>query len=213
MKKITPFLFAVPMSLHGFTVSTANLVNPDATAVPILLPSGEAIPSGTGSVAVGYFDTLTNTQLMTSNDSSLIFDDFVQFSGIDSEQAFTPTVGADGFFSLSFEDEIPQGGNDFTGQTIYIFIGNDITLESSTHFALYDSGEEFGEDNVVGLGFANAFITDPASGLIRGKNVEDADIDLPVIFNTAIELERIPELSSSMLITLSLGALGFRRRR
>lgn len=85
-----------------------------------------------------------------------------------------------------------------------IFLGDAATLEDSNSFALYDSGETFGEENVLGLGAADAIIVDPAPGLIRGNNIGPIDSGFGFDFTSAIQLEPVPEPSTTFLSILAV---------
>ena len=72
----------------------------------------------------------------------------------------------------------------------------------------------FGEDNLLGLGGTEVFITDPLDGLVRGRNVGPFDLGVGFPFASAIELEKVPEPNSATLLVLSLSIpICFRRAR
>lgn len=201
-------------SLKGYTLAIINIVIADGTAVPILLPDSTPVPLGEGSVTAGYFESLEVSDLHVV-DFDLLMEDFVQFGGVDSERPIDSPVDEAGFFDVAIRTPIPQGSNNnFTGKDIFVFIGDELALEESNSFALYDSGIVFGEDNELGLGGTEIYMVDPIDGLIRGTNAGPIDLDLGVVFSSAIQLEKVPEPSSALLLIFSLTIpVCFRRSR
>lgn len=201
-------------SLNAYTVAITNVVFADETAVPILLPDSTPVPYGEGSIAIGYFNSLGVADLQVV-DYDLLLGDFVQFDGPDSEAPIRAFVGVPGFADVSISDPIPKGSDsNFTDENIFVLIGNESSLEESNSFALYHSGIMFGEDNQLGLGGTEVYITDPVDGLVRGSIVGPIDLDLGVVFPSAIQLEKVPEPSSTILLAFSLAIpVCFRRSR
>lgn len=167
---------------------------------------------------VGYFDTLSNSQIQTETNLMNLLNDFVQFGEVNP---FGQTLASPGFTTDFFIEPIPVGGNNFTGRNIFYLVGDidegsDLFFDDSgrdlfsihSEIAIYDTGLLFGEDTSVS-------IDHPLDGsLLRGELIEEVDVG-GQIFDHGIALERIvvPEPSVSLMLTLSLAGLGLRRSR
>lgn len=196
---------------HGYTTQVFNINTLGPTELPFVDATGVPIPFGTGSVAAGYFGSLEDADLELT-DFSLLLADFEQFGGDESELAFSSGTPLDGLFSLQFDAPIPFPGNQFTGNSVYVVIGEGATLGESSGLAVYKTTAQFGTENGVGLGIVNGFI---GGGDLLVGDFGDG-ISLAIFdFDNTIKLASgpIPEPSVGLLAGLAgLGLLTRRRR-
>lgn len=200
----------------GFNISVANLVPADPTDVPIIDNVNAPIAQNTGFISAGVFssDPLVN-----------MVPDFSGFTEFGTGETTFAGAGFDGFFSVTRNLPLPEpadgvASDPLVGQDIFVVIGNGSTLETSSLFAIIDSGQQIGED-IAGApeGEASILINDSfisESTLIFGEIQQDVPIEGLITFNEAIQLaplNAIPEPSTSLLgLVAGLGLLARRRR-
>lgn len=202
MKSLTVIsLLAVASNLSfGYTTSIFNINMLAPTELPVVDAAGIPIPFAGGSVAAGYFDSLDDGDLGIT-DFSVLISDFQQFGGDDSEVGLSGGPGLAGLFSVQFDAPIPFPGNEFTGESVYVMIGDGPTLETSTGLAVYKTVEQFGSENAVGLGVVQGFIN--GGELLVGESGGGVSIAI-FDFDDSIKLASgpIPEPSVSLLASL-----------
>lgn len=213
---IAASLLAATSMTFGYTTSTTNLTAFSPVILPVVDNTGTLIGAGTGSVGVGYFGTLSDAQIATSDYATLIAD-FVQFGTTDTfGTASAP--GVDGIFTFSTDEAIPNNagaGNNFTGQNIYTLMGEAGTLGGSSLLAVWKSDTLFGLEDLAGNGSAASNIAVGSGAPIIGNITAGSNLGPSagglVTTNSLQLVVAIPEPSSALL--LGLGGLGLLIRR
>lgn len=198
-------------SSFGAALSGTNLLTGGGGALIVTTAAGNPVPQGTGIVALGYFDSLSEAQVAGTN----IADAAALSAG------FT-TIFSDNFSGLGVDGAYFAGGQ-YTQTTanraLYTFIGNGPDLGSSTEFLLIEHTPRLdGTDSPTSPESDDLFLEDGT--LIFGSAGPDVQIDgtnlglgNPLTQNS-LSLEQIPEPSSILLLGIcGLGALVRRRRR
>jgi hypothetical protein len=170
--------------------------------------SSSGVPLSTGIATIGYFPSgiiISTLSDLTNNIGSFS----IQSSGIIGSTASVLGLNISGFAAVENPTNIGivTIGNTLLGRPIYSIIGDGLSLEASTAFAVVQVGEIL--DDVP---FENSYTSNPAgktpiigsSGLFNGELIPD----LPGTYTT---LNLIPEPSAALLG--ALGALGLLRRR
>ncbi len=204
-------LLAATAMSFGYTTSTTNFVGITPDLLAVVDNTGTPIAPGNGSVAVGYFGSLTDAQIATADPAALLAD-FVQFgsAGTFGVAAAGPTPG---LFSLETDASIPfPAGNAFTGQNIYTVVGENTVLNSSNFLAVWKSNTQFGVENDLGLGSANSNVFGAEGSLLSGNTFGAVNLG-PLTTTGGIQLGAVPEPSSSLLFGLGGLALLLRRKR
>lgn len=208
-------LFSV-MSLEagfdGFCVSVSNIAVIGDPSLPIIGAGGELLPLGTGVVAVGFF---ADSDVINPMDFVATLSGFTTF---DTEIGGFIEL-APGLFDPTFADDIPFGGNEFTGNNITLIFGNGSTLAASDELAIFESDVVFSSVNVVGLGGASVPVQTGSGTLLLGNSGGPVNVFAPndpqnfVPFSDTIQLVSVvPEPSVALFAGFALLG-GFVRRR
>ena len=205
-------LIATTAVSYGYTTATDNLLTADPSETPVLDNTGSVIALGAGSVAVGYFGSFTDGEVTGASDFAALLADFQQF-GTSSASGFQNLFNAAGFFSLSTDASIPEGGNAFTGNNVYTVIGDAATLAGSSFLAVWKGSAVFTQENAVGLGSVSTSVTPGSGSLLLGSDGGAINVGVGPTFTNSIQLAAavVPEPSSMFL--LGLVAIGFMARR
>lgn len=165
-------------------------------------------------VAVGFFSTLTDTDLQNLTPTS--------FSQIISGSAFTQFAGSIGWLGAGvYQGDATAAiniGSQFIGKSIYTLIGNAATLGTSTELLIAKHSSSFAADAPTYS--ANAYLdVSTASGTVLWGSVNKFTTDLSGFggsvtapnFSTLAAV--VPEPSRAMLAAMGLFAGLVRRRR
>lgn len=211
MKKIIISLLGfiiISSSTQAFTVATSNIITPDANgASPVYDASGNIIPVGTGAVAVGYFATISDLLLSSTNFATLKSD----FQQLGTPLPFNNGFAVDGFFDVSVGAAVGSG-SPFIGKNVYVFFGNGTTIANSTNIAVWKGATLFDDDNNVDSGNVTITQADFATRLLVGSD-GGVKNHLGIDFTKTISLASAPIPEPSAALLGALGALGLLRRR
>ena len=209
-KQITTLLITVicALPIYGFTVSTTNLVDTSSDgALPVVDTSDTQITHLGGVLATGYFATVADGDLATTEFSSLLAD----FDQLGGSLAFDNSFNIDALFDVSLGDAI-GAGSDFIGKSVYIVMGNGSSLATSSELAVFkDSSLTFDEDTNSPGGSVVITPGDLPSGLLVGSIGGPETVSGTTFDNSIILAQNIPEPSVTILGLL--GMLGLLRRR
>ncbi len=194
------------------TASAANIrvVNytDDLTRfVPVASPfSGRLMTANSGSVQIGYFNTLTDATIPGASRQALAAD-FVAFGG-------SSVIGdlAQGAFDSEKSVVTPEG-SPFIGKSIYVLIGSGPTFETSEIYYIAKDNDTFPQDNPASEALVNLTETENTTWLVGAPTISVRIDD--GIFNgefLAISVELIPEPGSLALLIGSMGIF-LRRQR
>jgi hypothetical protein len=220
MKNIILFLLLLP-SVSLYAQSTLTFTNLDANSSggnALFDSSGNLIPHGQGSISIGFFNGLTNSQIIDSynmGDLAGLNDSFQ--SWLTSPISINVDPSAPGLFS----DSVPRDVSDdpplntiFIGQNIFLWVstGSDFTDLNNEYF-IYTWGTTFPFNN----NNAEVFLREGQGTILIGEFgnfVNDFGFGSGVQtgFNT---VEAVPEPSTYAAIVglLALAIVGFRRFR
>ena len=199
-------------------VSVVNFNIGDPEELPIITDNtGTLLGLDSGSVGVGIF-SLSDTDIGNANRNTLL-SDFRQLGGADSELSLSNSFDANGLFDLNFQED-SASTSDLTDspENIYVFIGDALTLETSTLFAIVRADALFAADEGGLEGQSTAQVFSDTSTVLVGSlqgavTVPSESGNLPFSSSLQLEFVPVPEPSSSALLGLGGLALILRRRR
>jgi MYXO-CTERM domain-containing protein len=185
-------------------------VNPNFTSGSVLVSDTGASLGNTGRVAVVYATTGTLNITATTTASEMLG----QLS------LASPTISTINAGLLNGSNNGVDTGNALVGRQIYILMGNNQTILSSTAIALYTAGTLFPTQDGAGNATSPVIEVRPDSGVVFGgarvatgiaAPFGNANGKLSVALVSTNDLASIPEPSAALLG--ALGVLGLLRRR
>lgn len=226
-------VFAHTTNARAFTVTASNvLLSPPGPNLVVVSSTGIPIPVGQGVVGVGYFLTLTDAQiascLFSGAELSADFRSFGPASAAGSPVPggtnhlapgqTTPINGAgfsiDGAYSSGFVATITGATNlDFSGKTVYTFIGDGPTWAASTEGLIFKHNTfTFAADPTPGVN-ATLLAGEIPPGVMLLGNPNGPLINVGFGLTPSFQLGCIPEPSRALLLLVGLSAAILRRRQ
>lgn len=200
---------AVTIAVKDFTSASVG--------VPVLTSGG--LPLSGGSISVGFFSTLPN--FANATPAQII----AAYTLAGTSTTFYSGASSAGLFNTSVTTTITYPDSTYTGNNIYVIVGNATTLASSTQLAVLLGDTTAGGSTVStfpvvpsnGVASANA-LTTTVGNVVYGTIVNSGNFTEPsgTIINPGtyaqgVELLGVPEPSAALLG--GLGLLGLLRRR
>lgn len=197
----------------NFTTVAATKPN----AHPVMLADGATlIPSGSGTVATGFFSLADGaiTAISTPAAWTTALGSFQQF-GTTGTVGGASALNNAGLYKLT-AGQANLAGSAFDGKNIYTVIGNGASLAASTQVLVFKSTSTFAVDPTP-EGTGPFLGTPPAGSLLLGSfgtpgAFYPAGLMANITSTPAVAVNLVPEPATALLGVLSLG-FGFIRRR
>jgi len=203
-------LVAASQMAHGATINADNIIGGgDGSDLVITTEIGAPIAQGSGIAAVGYFDSLDNTQVASSSFSQLVAD-FVPLTS-DTFVGF----GTDGFY---FGGDPYAQTPTMIGKTLFTFFGNDTDLNAASEYGLFQHTQTIDGDPPAPAPPESDTLFLNDGTLLAGSLGGTATVDTTNLFGdpnyqtNSLALQAVPEPSSALLVGLA-GLAGLARRR
>jgi hypothetical protein len=210
MKKT--LIFALSVLATAYTVSAATVTVESGFSEALKDSSGNAVTLGTGFIAAGYFNNLSDSDIQNVIFSSTLDDNFVVYGS-------SGTVGDAGFsgfinFSTGTQPLI-NNGDPIIGNNVFWVAGNGSSLADSDSVIVFKSNEVFAAETPP-TGTTFAFNPGDNGSYLLGSETGTVFIPEASASVNAIQMASVtavPEPSSTARLGLGSVALLLRRRR
>lgn len=200
---------AATIAAQAANIRVVNYTDDLASFVPIATSTGELLPANSGTVQIGYFNTLTDATIPGASLDAIVAD-FVAFGA-------SNVIGdlAQGAFDTEKSLSTAEG-SPFIGKSIYVLIGSGNTLATSAYYGIAKDNDTIPQDNPASEALVN--LTEAANttwlvgSLGESKAINDGIFSGNFATLNLAPSEVIPEPGSALLMLSAVGMMVRRRR-